>query len=335
MTGGDPNGHADRSAAPESWVRLDEVAVTPQRVSAAPVGAVSSVRLGRSRSSVLAALDEGGTFLQRHGRQVLLGSSILLVPVVALNLWTTTLAFDRGDVSSIAAFGGDGVGTGIEDVAALLAVLCSSLAAALIGFYVSSLYITETFGGRIDARASLRDLGRHSSRIVVAWALGHCWLPFFAMWTLSSRSGQVSGRLTLTLPLAAWFATMTLMTVPVMAAERTTALGALKRSWKLARLRFGPSFGFVIVSTVVGALLLAGLTWLPGLAEQTGFITFGGYAWLAQGVTAQLGVIIVVPLVALATTRFYIEMRMDAEGMDLALHADAAFGRSAGRGGAM
>lgn len=314
--------------SPAVWARLDEPAATPHRQSSTTVEESAPVRLSRSRSSVLAALDEGGSFLQRNGRQVLVGSSLLLLPVVALNLWTTTLAFNRGDVSNLSAFGGDGVGTGIEDIAALLAVLCSSLAAALIGYYVSSLYIGETFRGRADAKSSFRELGRRSTRIVTAWAIGHFWLPFFAMWTLSSRSGQISGRLTLTLPLAALFATFTLMTMPIMAAEDATAIGALKRSWKLARLRFGSSFGFVVSSAFVGAMLLAGLAWLPDLAEQTGFITFGGYAWLAQGITAQLGIIIVVPLVALATTRFYVEMRMDAEGMDLVLHANAAFGQS-------
>ena len=253
MTGDRPVSEdaAERGSSGD-WARLDDAATTPNRKATATAVGAAPARLSRSRSSVLAALDEGGTFLQRHGREVLLGSSMLLVPVVVLNLWTTTLAFDRGDVSSVAAFGGDGVGTGIEDIAALLAVLCSSLAAALIGYYVSALYIADTFGGRADARSAFRQLGRRLFRVVTAWALGHLWLPLFAMWTLSSRSGQISGRLAVTVPLAAIFATFTLMTVPVMAGEHATAVGALKRSMKLARMRFGQSFGFVASSAVVG-----------------------------------------------------------------------------------
>ena len=36
--------------------------------------------------------------------------------------------------------------------------------------------------------------------------------------------------------------------------------------------------------------------------------------------------IIVVPLIALATAQMYLEVRLDAEGMDLTIDAEAAFG---------
>ena len=63
--------------------RPDGTATTPNRTSPATTIGAAPPRLRRGRSSVLAALDEGGFFLQRHGRQVLLGSSLLLIPVVA------------------------------------------------------------------------------------------------------------------------------------------------------------------------------------------------------------------------------------------------------------
>jgi len=83
----------------------------------------------------------------------------------------------------------------------------------------------------------------------------------------------------------------------------------------------------VVASTVLGGLLLVGVASIPVLLEWTGFVTFGEYTWLATAIAAQLGVIITVPLIALATAQMYIEVRLDAEGMDLALDADAAFGR--------
>ena len=90
--------------------------------------------------------------------------------------------------------------------------------------------------------------------------------------------------------------------------------------------------GFVCTSTVVGGLLLAGITYLPALLEALGFLTFGDYLWLVQGIASQLGIIIVVPLIALATAHLYLLLRVDAEGLDIALDAEAAFGPAADRG---
>lgn len=276
---------------------------------------------------MLGALDGGGTVLQRRGRDVLVGSSLLLVPLVALNLWSTVLAFDRDGSTTLTAFGGDEVGTGIEDVAAMLVVVFASLAAAVVGYFASTILIGDRFGSHIGMWTAMRSTLKRLHLIIVAWAIGHFWVPFLATWALASRSSEIGARLTLVLPTAALAATATLFVIPVMVAERTGPLRALKRSWRLARIRFGPAFGFVLSATLLGGLLLLGIASLPALAESAGFVTFGAYDWLAQGIAGQLGVIIVVPLIALATAQMYIEVRLDAEGMDIALDADLAFGR--------
>ncbi len=265
--------------------------------------------------------------LQRRGRDMLVGSSLLLLPIVALNLWTTTLAFERDGSTTLRAFGGDDVGTGIEDVAAVLVVLFASLAAAVVGFLVATMSIADRFGGRVTLQRALRSTLRRLPAVLTAWAVGHLWLPFFATWSLSGGSDDLVARLVLVVPLATCLATVTLLVVPVMVAEHAGVWRALKRAWRLTRLRFGAAFGFVVSSSLIAAALLAGITYLPALLEVGGFLTFGGYTWLAQGMAAQLAMIVVVPLIALATAELYIEIRLDAEGMDIALDADLAFGR--------
>ena len=47
---------------------------------------------------------------------------------------------------------------------------------------------------------------------------------------------------------------------------------------------------------------------------------------IVQGVMLQLVVLIVVPLIALATAQVYVEVRVVGEGLDLVIDADAAFG---------
>lgn len=309
------------------WVPVDAPAAVPRGTTPVRAPALRPLRLRRSRSQVLAALDGGGTMLQRRGRDVLVGSGLLLLPLVALNLWTTTLAFDRTGSTTLTAFGGDEVGTGVEDVAAVLVAVFASLAAAVVGCFVATIAIADRFGSRASLGDALRVLGRRSPHVVIAWVGGHWWVPFLATWALSSRSNQLVSRLSITVPLATLAATATLLVVPVMVAEGAGPWRSLRRSWRLARLRLGTALGFVISSTVIGGALLAGIAYLPVIAEQAGFVTFGNLDWLAQGIAGQLAIIVVVPLMALATAQLYVEVRLDAEGMDIALDADLAFGR--------
>jgi|GEM_PF-1065439 len=324
--------HGDPTTTPVSrptaWAEVDAPAATPRPVTAQAVTvARRPIQLRRSRNHVLSALDDGGKMLQRRGRDLLVGSSLLLLPVVALNLWATTVAFDRGGSTTLTAFGGDDVGTGIDDVAAILAVVCASFAAAAVGCFASAVLISERFGAPVGLWPAFRSTVRRVPAVLVAWAIGHCWVPFFATWALASRSDDVVGRLVVVLPIGALLSAATLYAIPVMVAERAGPLRALKRSWRLARTRSWATFGFVLASALLGSLLFAGITFLPVLAESGGFITFGSYTWLAQGITGQLGVIVVVPLVALSTAEMYLAVRLDAEGMDIALDADAAFGQ--------
>lgn len=315
---------------PDEWERLDAPAVIPRHNPSVGGGSAGEsarpLRLRRSRSQVLSALDAGGSMLQQRGRDLLVGASLLLLPVVALNLWATSQVFDRTGATTLTAFGGDDVGTGIEDIAAMLAVVFASMAAAIVGCFTSMVLLGERFGSPVALRPALAETMRRLPTVVVAWAVGHFWVPFLATWSLASPSSSLASRLFLVVPLATFFAATTLFVVPVIVGERLGPFAALKRSWQLFRMRAGSSFGFVLSASIVGSLLLAGIAFLPSLAEVAGFITFGDYLWLVQGITSQLAVIVVIPLVALATAQLYVLVRLDAEGLDITLDADAAFG---------
>lgn len=311
-----------------TWAPLEGDPVTATRPPPAQrPGSTRRLRLRRSRSPVLAALDGGGDVLQRRGRDVLVGVVILITPMVVLNLWTTVLAFDRLDGAgpSLPGFNDDAT-TGIEEIALLLALLLASLTAAVVGVFAATILVADRFGSRVGLRPALSTTLRMLPAAGAGWAAGHWWLPLFDAWSVGARSDQVGGRLFLTLPVALVLTALVLYVVPVIVAERVGPLRALRRSAKLARMRFGSSVGFVASSAVLGGLLLAGMASLPALLEWTGLLTFGEYTWLANGIAAQLGVIITVPLVALATAQMYLEVRLDVEGMDLTLDANAAFG---------
>jgi hypothetical protein len=123
----------------------------------------------------------------------------------------------------------------------------------------------------------------------------------------------------------AFGATPFVLITPAMALEGG-GVRAIRRSWRLARQRFGSAFGFVLLCSVVGGALFGFIALLPQLIEQTGLVTFGSIGYLLQGVTTQLALLVVLPLVAMATGQFFLQMRIHVEGADLLLAADRAFG---------
>jgi hypothetical protein len=84
-----------------------------------------------------------------------------------------------------------------------------------------------------------------------------------------------------------------------------------------------------VVTGLISGSLFAFIAQLPSLVEATGLVTFGSYGYLVQGVTLEIALLVVLPLSALATAQLYLQLRVHAEGIDLWMAADAAFGRLA------
>lgn len=286
------------------------------------------LKLRRSRNPAVGALDRGGSVLQRRMRDVMLGSALILVPAVGLNLWMTVVAFDRfdSDDALLPTFSGDTTGTGVEDVSAWMAVWFVSLVTTLVGFFAARILIGDRFGTRVSLREAGVATFKRSPALAWLWLLTHWWVPLFSLVIVTSNEDDVGGLVVMYGLFALFASTFTLLAVPVMAGERIGAFSAAKRAFRLARLRFGACMLFLVLATVLASAFLVGLATLAPLLEVTGFITFGGATWLVQGILVQLGVLVVVPLVALATAQMYLEVRLDAEGLDLVIDADAAFG---------
>lgn len=315
------------TADPRGWSPIETGAQPRANRPTDRAVARTRVRLRRSRNPALAALDGGSDVFQHRMRDVLVGAVVLITPMVLLNLWTTVLAFDRLDAGGPALVGFDDDATvGIEEVTVLLAAVLASVTAAIVGVFAASILVGERFARATGLRTSLGVTFRRLPATLFAWLLGHWWVPLLQWWVITARGDDVVGRLLLVLVVALVASSFTLFVAPVMIAEEAGPFRALKRSYRLCRLRFGAASGFVTLATGIGALLLTGIALLPVLLETTGFVSFGDYTWLANGIAVQLAVFIVVPLVGLSTAQLYVEVRLDAEGMDLALEADAAFG---------
>lgn len=288
-------------------------------------------RMQRHQRPIIGSLDGAGVMMQRHAREVLVGSALIVLPGVAVNLVAATLAFDRyesfsGSIVSIPELvGGSRASTGVEELLWFIGVMVNSLSACLAGGYLASLVVRRHAGLALTIRTGYRGMARCIPSLLVAWLIGHSWFILSA-WGLRGVGGTgLISLILLGLPVVLVLTTMTVVVAPAIVIERIGPFAGLARAWRLARIGFGTLFGFTLASVILGSVVQYGIAYLPRLLEQTGLITFGRFGWLIEGVAGQLGRLVGLPIIALATALMYLEMRMALEGMDLSIEAERVF----------
>jgi len=273
--------------------------------------------------------------LQRNAREVVLGAAGIVLPGVAVSLVAASLAFDRyqsftGSVVSVPELVGGARGArGAEALLWYVGMFLNSLAACLVGAYATTLVVRRKLGLPISIGAGYRGMWRRLPALLVAWVLGHFWIVLVEVPMSRVRGTALVPLLVFGGPLAVGLSALTLVVTPAIVAERLGPFGAIRRSWRLSRLRFGTMFSFVAASATVGVIVQYGIAYLPRLMQRTGLVAFGRFGWLIEGAAGQLGRLISMPLVAMATALFYLELRMHLEGMDLVIDADRVFGPTA------
>lgn len=274
---------------------------------------------------MVGSIDGAAHILQRRARDVLLGSALFLVPMVALNLLLAVLAFNEFD--TVDGLLGDRGYLGVESGFSLLAIALQSFSAHLIGAYTAAYLVRYQMGGTPRIVDCVVSVVRKLPLLVVTWVLTHWWAVLIAWGVVSADASTLAG-LVWILPfgVAAASAAVLLVT-PVLMTERL-GVRSIGRAWRLVRTRFGAAYGFVWACGVLSVLLAFFIAFLPTLAESTGLVTFGSYTWLVQGITSQLALLIVIPFTAIATAQLYLQIRVHAEGLDIAIAADRAFGVS-------
>lgn len=313
------------------WVGIDDAPPAPTRLVSRQRLPPPSFVLRRHQRPVLGAIDEAGVVLRDHPRAMLVGGGVFLVPVVAMSVGVSALAFDRFESLSDAVvsvpelFSGVEAATGVETVLAYLGVVFTALAAALVGGLATAVSLAHARGERPTTRAALRATLRRVHALLGAWAVGHSWVLLVALLVTTVRGDALVGWLFFALPAGGLVATFTLFVSPAVVAERLGPVAAVARSARLVQRRFGVAVGLFAATVVLGGGLRLGIATLPRLATETGLVTFGPYGWLVEGIAGQLAQLVAVPFVAVATAQCYLQVRMHAEGLDLTVAADAAF----------
>ncbi|MFK8024517.1 MAG: hypothetical protein AB8G26_11210 [Ilumatobacter sp.] len=307
------------------WEPVDAVASVPRRSERPALRSTSAApRFKRTRSPVLSAFDGGGRIFRSRLRDVMLGAALILVPAVALNLWLTVVADDRFVPTASTVPGS--ASTGREDIGVFLAAVFVSVTTAVVGFLCCTILFGDRMRQPVTLRVALGRTLRRTPAVFSAWLLTHWWFVLMAA-LLAVSDGDGLAALAMLFALLAWpSAAATLMVVPVMVAESLGPYAAAVRSWQLVRRRFSSCLGFVLLSTVLGAAFGTGLVTLIPSLESFGFVRLGDAVDVVAGVSVQLAVLFVVPLIAMSTAQLYLELRVAAEGLDLIADADLAFG---------
>ncbi len=312
-----------------SWVEIESSTRQLEVSAALPAAATKTApapRLRRTDQLVVGSIDAAAHVFQRRARQVVLGSAVLMVPMVGLHLLLTVLAFDQ--YQQFDSFLGDRGYVGVETGLVLLGVVVQSLSAHLIGAYTAAYLVPFQMGGDPRVGVCLRRVVRKIPLLLLTWALTH-WPTLLTMWWfVTIAPSEVLALAWIVVPVLAVVSAMSLVVAPVVMTEQL-GVRSIARAWRLTRTRFGAAFGFVFACGLLAAMLAAFIAFLPQLAGSTGFITFGSFGWLVQGVTTQLAVLIVLPFVAIATSQMYLQLRVHAEGLDIVIAADRVFGKAA------
>jgi hypothetical protein len=121
------------------------------------------------------------------------------------------------------------------------------------------------------------------------------------------------------------------LTMPALVLERTTVRGALRRSWALAVPDWWRVFGFRLLATII-ASFVAGILVVPGAivigilaASSGGESALGIPALAVLAVFGAIGAVFTQPFLAAVLALIYVDRRIRAEALDIAL-ASAATG---------
>lgn len=338
-------------AASGAWTEIEAAAPQPRSARGAPAnpadgggaegggvedgravaGAGRRARLRRQARPIVGSIDAGGVALQRNAGAAVLGAAVFLVPAMALNLVVSRAAFDRFQsldetvVSVPQVLTGVQSATGVETLLAYLSLATTSLAVALAGAHLTLLVVRRSLGLPVSPRACLRIVARKLPALVLAWAIAHAWILLADLAAVHLSVQDLAPMATLLVPMLAFLVGFTILVVPVMMTEHLGPLRSVRRAVRLARSRLGVVFGFSAACVLIGGGVRAAISGLPWLIEQTGLFSFGRFGWLAGGIAAQLAQLVAVPLIGLSTAVVYLQIRMDAEGLDLVLEAERAF----------
>jgi hypothetical protein len=208
------------------------------------------------------------------------------------------------------------------------------MAGTLILALVNFVLVQGIATGALTRAVADNYLGRKTSILDAYRGIGKSWgrligalfliiLIFFALaiWFLVPCIGWVTG------PGMILFMSMVInpLVPPVVVLENQGVLDSIQRAWSLARRRFWPVLGYVIVLVLFSLIVVNGpaavvnfllVRLLPSFGDSTMQVVLTS---IIQGLVSLVFILIYYPLQMAAFTLIYFDLRVRTEGFDLAL----------------
>lgn len=186
-------------------------------------------------------------------------------------------------------------------------------------------------GRKIGILDAYRGIGKSWLKLMGALLFLGILLFALAIWWLIPCIGWLTG-LGMILFMAA---VVNPLVPPVVVLENQGVLDSVRRAWSLARRRFWPVLGYVLVLSLFSIIVVNGPAAIVNILLAQAFQSFGDPTMqlvltsIIQGLVSLVFILIYYPLQMAAFTLIYFDLRVRTEGFDLALLTLEASGSTA------
>ncbi len=172
--------------------------------------------------------------------------------------------------------------------------------------------------------------------------IGSSWTRVLGAMILFALLSFVVGLGAIIIPCVGWFFGLGIfvflslvvgpLLAPIMALERQDVGASLRRAWDLGRSRFWWLLGFALILSLLAQLIITGPSYLIKtilqviLLEQATYQEQLVWTTVIQVLVQMIGGLLYLPLQLSAMTVVYFDLRVRAEGLDLAMQAAANAG---------
>lgn len=257
--------------------------------------------------SALSLIDESVRFLRLNPAMLFGITAIVLLPLqlIVLALPGSSLRGNRPDRIVDVIFGSlgqldsvaSGVGTIVFESIALFVV------ATIYGQLAAAWYAQTA----VSAEALLLAALKRSFTVLLAWGVSHILLTLAGLATLGVAAVLIGAQF--------------MVMAPVLGAEGTTAIAALKRSWSLCSARFFSAVIFYVAVAGAGQIIDASVRFAPTLLLDQVDVPL----WITNGVFDVVASIIVQSFTAATAVLYYLDARVRRDGIDLTMAIEQKF----------
>jgi len=252
--------------------------------------------------------------------------AVVYVPLMVLQTAATTLL--SSSIGNIAS------STSPEEIFTNYAYWGGLLSTMVLGF-LRFIFVQGIATGALTRAVADNYLGRPTSIMDAYRGIGKSWISLLAALLFVGLLAFGVLLWWIIVPCVGWFtglgmlgfltAAVSPLVAPVVVLEEQNAIASVQRAWNLARRRFWPVLGYIIVLYLFNLLIVNGPLAIVNVILAQTFRSFHDttlqlvFTSIIQALVSLVFILIYYPLQMTAFTLIYFDLRVRTEGFDLAL----------------